>query len=176
MASDDVNGDEPIWDECGDDDIISSSREHDDDITRTCWVNILLNTASLVDLPRLDRLVTCMGHETVKEKETGQIGILRGKGGKIERVASDEDDVDVDVDVVVDVVVCLWCCDIDVVCDVLLLLFVFDICLLFNIFVSWFNIGGNDGIEDDAGVDVGWDDKEDALVVWEEEDMIVSTQ
>ena len=169
-ASDDVDGDEPIWVVCGDDDMMSSSREHDDDITRACCINILLNTASLVDLPRWDKLTTWMGHETEKENERGQTGTLRGNGGKIERVVlneDDDDDVVVDVDVDVDVLLCVLCCDVLYI--VLLLSFVFEIGLLFDIFVLWFNIGGNDGIEDGVVCDVCLGDKEDTVWVWDED-------
>ena len=71
-----------------------------------------------------------MGHETENEKETGQIGVLRWNGGKIERVTQfgnvDDDDVDVNVDVDVNNVVrvCVCCCDVLCVDSLLLLLFV----------------------------------------------------
>jgi hypothetical protein len=45
-----------------------------------------LNTASLVDFPRLDRLVTRIGHTTVNENDTGHMGTSRGNGGKMDRV------------------------------------------------------------------------------------------
>ena len=79
--------DEPVWGGWNEDDVmIASSDIGDDDISRACWVNILLNTASLVDLPRLDRLATWIGHDTVNENDTGHMGTSRGKGGKIDRV------------------------------------------------------------------------------------------
>ena len=83
-----------------------------------------MNTASLVDLPRCDKLTTWMGHETVKEKDIGQTGTLRGKGGKIERVTLVAD-VDVDVDVDGTETTCVVCC-VELYMD-LLLLVVLDI-------------------------------------------------
>jgi hypothetical protein len=158
IVSDDVDGDEPVWDVCGDDDdMMSSSCEHNDDISRTCCVNILLNTASLVDLPRWDKLTTWIGHETENEKETGQIGTSRGNGGNMERVhASDvggDDDVDDDVDVVDDDIACAGVCCSDVLFVNLLLLIIFDNWFTFEIFWCLLYNGGNVGIEDD--VDVG---------------------
>ena len=86
--------------------MITLSDIHDDDISRACWVNILLDTASLVDLPRFDRLATWMGHETVNENDTGHMGTSRGKGGKMDRVQTSGGDDDGGADI------CLCCDDV----------------------------------------------------------------
>ena len=166
-----LDADEPIWDVDVDDDMMSSSLGTWWDISCTCCVNILLNTASLVDLLRWDKLTTWMGHETENEKETGQIGVLRWNGGKIERVTqfgNVDDDVDVNFDVDVNNVVrvCVCCCYVLCVDSLLLLLFV--IWLTFVLYCCWLLIGVNVGIEDDVDVDVGLDDKADEEYDWEE--------
>ncbi len=46
--------------------------------TRACCNNMRDMMASLVDMPRLYRLGTRIGHDTVNEKHVEEVGISRG--------------------------------------------------------------------------------------------------
>jgi hypothetical protein len=54
--------------------------------TRACCNNMRDIIASLVDMPRLYRLGTRIGHDTVNEKHVVDMGTSRGYGGNMERV------------------------------------------------------------------------------------------